>query len=137
MKSSILGVGIIACILSAPIVSAEDKSPPAKPAMNAQMDKQMSQMQENMKLMQKQMDELRATTDPKKREALMQGHMQTMQANMTMMRGMDGAMMMGGSQCSAMASGGHQDMMQMMMDQMMQHGQMMQHDQMKQPTPDK
>ena len=134
MKNSILSAAIVACVLYAPIVSAQGQSPPAKPAMNMQTDKQMSQMQENMKLMQQQMDELRAITDPTEHHKLMQEHMQTMQATMTMMHGMGGAMMMGGGQCGAMADG---HMMQMMMDQMMQHGQMMQHDQMKPPTPEK
>ena len=56
MKTSILISAIVACALSAPIVSAQEKSAPAKPAMSMDMDKQMPQMQENMKKMQQQME---------------------------------------------------------------------------------
>ena len=143
MKTSILVAAIAACALSAPIVSAQEKSAPAKPAMSMEMDKHMSQMQENMKKMQQQMEKLRATTDPKERQKLMQAHMQTMQENMKTMRGMGGPMMMGSAQPGGMAMDGNKkmaagdmmqhhakmekrmDMMQMMMEQMMQHDQAM------------
>ena len=144
MKTSILISAIVACALSAPIVSAQDKSAPAKPAMSMDMDKPMLQMQENMKTMQQQMAKLRATTDPKERQKLMREHMQTMQENMKTMRGMGGPMMMGSGQSGGMMMGGKKegmtdadmmkrhemmekrmDMMQMMMEQMMQHDQAM------------
>ena len=95
MKTSILVATIVACALSAPIVSAQEKSAPAKPAMRMDMDKQMTRMQENMKEMQQQMEKLQATTDPKERQKLMQQHMQTMQDNMKAMHGMGGPMMEG------------------------------------------
>ena len=144
MKSSTLVAGIIAFALSAPIVSAQDKSAPAKPAMRMDMDKQMPQMQENMNTMQQQMEKVRATTDPKDRQKLMQEHMQAMQENMKTMRGMGGPMMMGSGQPGGMAMGGKKDMaggdmmkhhammekrmdmMQMMMEQMLQRDQAMQ-----------
>ena len=156
MKTSILVAAIVAGALAAPIVSAQDKSlqapnasvqkksAPARQAMGMDMDKQMSQMQDNMKTMQQQMDKLRATTDPQERQKLMQAHMQTMQENMQAMRGMGGPTMMGSGQSDGGAKGGHKhaarsdmtqrqemmekrmDMMQMMMEQMMQHDQMMQ-----------
>ena len=81
------------------------------------------------------MDKIRKTTDPKERQKLMQEHMQAMQANMEMMRGMGGPMMMGGQKGGAMGGDPKQrqemmekrmDMMQMMMEQMMQRDQMMQ-----------
>ena len=143
MKTSIRAAAILACALSAPVVSAQEKSAPAMPAMSMDMDKQMPQMQENMKKMQEQMEKVQATTDPKERQKLMQEHMQTMQENMKAMRGMGGPMMMGGGQRSGQAMGGHKDMatgdiiqrhammekrmdmMQMMMEQMMQHDQAM------------
>ena len=53
MKTPILGSAIVASAPSAPIVSAQEKSAPAKPAMG--MGIQMSRMQENMKEMQQQM----------------------------------------------------------------------------------
>ena len=142
MKTSMLVVAIVACALAAPIVSAQEKSAPAKPAMSMDMDKQMSQMQENMKKMQGQMDRIRKTTDPKERQKLMQEHMQSMQEGMNMMRGMGGPMMMGmmggkpGATGPGMMGGDpkqqqemlgrRMDMMQMMMEQMMQHDHAMQ-----------
>jgi hypothetical protein len=147
MKTSILATAIAACVLSTSIVSAEEKAAPAKPAMNMKagmdMDKQMSQMRENMKKMQLQMDKIRATTDPKERQKLMQEHMQTMQENMKAMRAMGGPMMDGGGHAGmkmgankgAMPEGDmmkhhhmmekRMDMMQMMMEQMMQRDQAM------------
>jgi len=133
LKTTVLVAAIVICALSAPIVSAQDKSAPAKPAMSMEMDKRMPQMQENMKNMQHQMEKLRATTDPKERKKLMQEHMQAMQANMEMMRSMSGPMMMGGKKegmTDADMMKRHEmmekrmDMMQMMMEQMMQHDQM-------------
>jgi len=144
MKTSILISAIVACALSAPIVSAQEKSTPAKPAMSMDMEKHMSQMQEKMKAMQGQMDRIRKTTDPKERQKLMQEHTQAMQENMKMMRGMGGPMMMGAAGDGSPMKGGmkggmkegdmmqhhammekRMDMMQMMMEQMMQHDQMM------------
>ncbi|MBI5463008.1 MAG: hypothetical protein HY941_12555 [Gammaproteobacteria bacterium] len=99
-------------------------------------------MQEQMRKMQMQMDEIRKTTDPEKRDRLIDEHMQSMQEGMKMMRGMGGSMMhdmmMGGEMPSgkSMQGGGmsksgdmmgrmnmmeeRMDMMQMMMEQMAQ-----------------
>jgi hypothetical protein len=140
MKTSILifpiaAFGLLAaCTTPAPVVSAQEQSAPAKPAMSMDMDKQMSQMQERMKAMQGQMDKIRKTTDSKERQKLMQEHMQAMQENMKAMRGMGAPMMMGGKKGGMMEGDMMQrhgmmekrmDMMQMMMEQMMQHEQMM------------
>jgi len=135
MKTPILVAGIIACVVSVPIVSAQDKPVSAKPATSMDMDKQMSQMQQNMKTMQVQMEKLRTTTDPNERQKLMQEHMQSMQENMKTMRNMGGPMMMAMGRQKDMAGGEmmqHQammekrmDMMQMMMEQMLQHDQAM------------
>jgi hypothetical protein len=137
MNTSILFSAIFACALSAPIVSAQERSAPAKSSMD--MDKQMPQMQENMKKMQQQMEKFQATADPKERQKLMQEHMQTMQESMKAMHGMGGLMMMGGGKRGGMAKVDHKDMadaamlkrhdmmeqrmdmMQMMMEQMVQH----------------
>jgi hypothetical protein len=85
-------------------------------------------MMGNMEKMQRQMDQIQATTDSKERQKLMQEHMRTMQENMKAMRGMDAPMM---SNHKGMAGGDmmthykmmstRMDMMQMMMEQMMQH----------------
>jgi len=152
MKTAILTTLIVACAATAAPLSAADKpaSNNQAPGMTMGMDKQMAQMQGNMKTMQQQMDKLRATTDPKAKQKLMQEHMQTMQDHMTMMRGMGGPIMQGGGQPGGMggmagmsgmgskkdaASGDmaqrhdmmvqRMDMLQMMMEQMMQHDQMM------------
>jgi len=131
MKTSILVAAIVACALSAPtIVSAQERSAPTQPAMNMDMDTQMPQMLENMKKMQTQMEEIRKTTDSKERRKLLQDHMQNMQKGMNLMQGVGGPTMMrmlgdkpGTSdpkqQQEMMAW--RMDMMQMMMEQMMQH----------------
>ena len=145
MKNAIMISAIAACALAAPIASAQDKAASAKPAMNMDMDKHMSRMQEKMKAMQAQMDRIHKTTDPKERQKLMQEHMQAMQENMKAMKGMGGPMMKGGGEHAGMMMDGKKggmkdgdmmkrhammekrmDMMQMMMEQMMQRDQMMQ-----------
>ena len=132
MKTSILVAAIVGCALSAPIVSAQEKATPDKPAMSMDMDKHMGEMQEKMKAMQAQMDKIRNTTDPKERQKLMQEHMQAMQENMKAMHGMGG---MGGKKGDMKEGdmmkhhemmGKRIDMMEMMMEQMMRRDQMMQ-----------
>lgn len=95
------------------------------------------EMMANMEKMQQQMEKIQATSDPKERQKLMQEHMQAMQENMKAMRGMCGPM--GSGQPGGMSMGKHKDMkggdmmkqhdmmekrmdmMQMMMEQMVQH----------------
>ena len=123
----------------------------------------MPMMQEHMQKMQAQMEEIHKTSDPDKRDKLIQSHMDSMNEMMKKMQGMhsgkpmmggpgmmggskDGMMggpgmmggskngmtggpgMMGGSKGGMMEMmnrqqmmGRRMDMMQMMMDQMMQH----------------
>jgi hypothetical protein len=137
MKTSILFAAIVVCALSAPIVSAQEKNAPVNSSMGT--NKQMPRMQENMKEMQLQMEKIQATSDPKERQKLMQEHMQSMQENMKEMHGMGGSMMMSGDQRGGVAKDDHKDMakggmmkhhdmmekrmdmMQMMMEQMVQH----------------
>lgn len=144
MKTSLIISAIVACALSAPIASAQDKHAHDKPAMSMDMEKHMSQVQEKMKAMQAQMDKIRDTTDPKERQKLMREHMQAMQENMKAMHGMGGPMMMDAQKGRGMMDGKkggmkdgdmmkhhemmerRMDMMQMMMEQMMQRDQMMQ-----------
>ena len=130
---------------------------PSKPPMTAaDRDKQMAQMQENLKRMEQLMDRIHKTKDLKVRHELMDEHAKTMQENMQMMRGMGGPTMMdtmGGGQKGTMGpgmmsgsgqmTGGNpmagmdpkqqqefmqrrMDMMQMMMEQIMRHQLMMQ-----------
>lgn len=143
MKTTILIAAIAAGALSVPIASAQEKAVPEPPAVAMDMGQQMSRMQQNMTAMQAQMQQIRATTDPKERHKLLQAHMQAMQDNMTAMSGMGGPMMMAGRPPGGMAMGDskpmaggdmmqrHQmmenrmGMMQMMMEQMLQHQQAM------------
>lgn len=133
MKSAITASMLAVLTLTAPAaLSAENPvtKPMAGKPMGMMDDKQMAQMQDNMKRMQQQMDKVHQTKDPKERQKLMQEHMQTMQTNMQMMRGMGGPMMgghggMDPKQRQEMMEK-RMDMMQMMMEQMMQHDQMMQ-----------
>lgn len=145
MKNTIMISAIAACVLAAPIASAQDKHAHGKPAASADKDQHMTQMQEKMKAMQAQMETIRIVTDPAVKQRLMQEHMLAMQESMKAMRGMGGGMMMGGGQHGGMAMGGKKggmkegdmmkhhaimenrmDMMQMMMEQMMQRDQIMQ-----------
>jgi len=48
MKTSILVATIVACTLSAPIVSAQEKPAQAKPEINMDMENLMSPMQEQI-----------------------------------------------------------------------------------------
>jgi hypothetical protein len=146
MKISILATAVLFSSLAAPIVSAQEDPMPTNPTMTKpmDMDRQMPQFQENIKKMQLQMEKIHATTDQKERQTLMQEHMSSMQENMKMMRGMGGPMMgssmMDGGKHHGMAMGNNNsamtkadimqrhemmvsrmDVMQMMMEQMMQH----------------
>jgi hypothetical protein len=130
---------VVAALIGSGIYAQDTKPTTAKPAMTMDRDKQMPQMQEKMKAMQAQMDNIHKTSDPKERQKLMQTHMQAMQENMKMMHGMSsgqpGGVMMGAKK-DGMMDGDmmkrhemmekRMDMMQMMMDQMMQRDQMMQ-----------
>jgi hypothetical protein len=116
-----------------------DKDKPAaaaqaapQPAQSAKA-KDSAAMMDNMKTMQEQMQKLRATTDPKEREKLLAEHMQTMQQTIAMMHDMGGStmcdQMLGGMHDRKASSGSTEkpmDMMQMMMQQMMEHQQAMQ-----------
>ena len=145
MKTPILFAAIVASALSSvPAASAQDTATPGTPATSTDMEQQMSTMQAKMTDMQAQVEKIRATTDPKERRKLMEVHMQAMQECMATMREHDKPMMMGGDQAGGMAMGGdkakaggdmmkhHQKMesrmgmMEMMMEQMLQHMQMMQ-----------
>ncbi len=146
MKASMLIPVIVACALWVPGVSAQQKAAPAKPAMSMDMDmdmeKQVSELDHDMKSLQQQMDKIHKTTDSKARQKLMDAHMEAMQESMTAMRGMGGPMMKGGGKHDGMMMGAQKggkqdddivksqemmnkrlDMMQMMMEQMMQRDQ--------------
>jgi hypothetical protein len=71
-------------------------------------------MQQQMRLMQSQMEQIARTQDPKERQRLLEAHRLAMSEAMANMRGSRGGMMGG---CMPM----HQTMMDQMMDQMSQH----------------
>ena len=122
-----------------------EKAQQAAPAAMAKAAKpvvapQAMQMQETMRKLQNQMGNIRQTNDPAERRKLMQEHMRTMQEGMKQMRGMGGMMMGMGQQGGMMMDGGmmqmqgmmqmhdmmgtRMEMMEMMMEQMMQHEEM-------------
>ena len=106
---------------------------------DADMDKTYGAMQERYKKMQEQMEKVRQAKDPKERQKLLQEHWQTMHDGMGMMGGMGmgprgGGMGMGygprgcpagatpeATACRQNMMERRMDMMQMMMDQMMEH----------------
>ncbi len=80
---------------SASPATGQAQAAPVPPAL-AEFDKQMAQVQENMRKMDEQMAALRQTNDPKQKERLLQDHLTTMNGTMAMMRTMRGPGMMGG-----------------------------------------
>jgi len=110
---------------------AETKGKPqaAKPAATGEGMAMMG----NMKGMQAQMARIRSTTDPKERQKLMEEHMKSMQDSMAKMRSMGGGMMGGMASKGSDETRHHammeqrMDMMQMMMEQMLDHQKAMHH----------
>ena len=124
-----------------------DKASPSSEASRAQKsqasNKSTAQMQEHMKRMQDIIAKLQKTTDPAERQKLVSEHTKEMQEGMQLMRSMGGGMMqgmMGGGMMGDAPKDGagkpgmgrrapippemmerRMDMMQMMMEQMMQH----------------
>ncbi|WP_442861908.1 hypothetical protein [Burkholderia sp. WTPI3] len=66
------------------------KATPAQVPNTAEFDKQLAQVQEQMKAMQAQMDQIRQTQDPQERQRLLQQHRATMQSAMNAMHGLWG-----------------------------------------------
>lgn len=96
--------------------------------MNMMSHEQMMSMHEHMKDMQSTMKKIQSEKDPKKRQALMDKHMSSMQTGMHMMnKGMMNKGMMNKSDKKMDNSemmknmGTRMDMMQMMMGQMAEH----------------
>ncbi|MES2162887.1 MAG: hypothetical protein V4476_17145 [Pseudomonadota bacterium] len=130
MKTSI-AIAFLASLLSVSHAGAADPHHP-DPAQQEKKgpDATSAGMMDNMQKMQRQMEKIQATTDPKERQKLMQEHMQAMQDNMKAMRAADATP--AGDKHQGKAGGGmmmmrpdmmekRMDMMQMMMEQMVQH----------------
>ena len=139
MKHLFLAGVVTLCLLTPalPALAADQSTDVSAADQAAALEK----MQEQLKKMQQEMNQIRTTQDPAKRRNLMQQHWQSMMHGMQMMNQCCGGPMMGsmgmsGSGCCAGGMHGQMmnpemmqnrmDMMQMMMDQMMQHQQMLQ-----------
>ncbi len=121
MKQLLRAVAVSTMVMASALAWAQqpgtaDKPAPAKQATLtvADYDKQMAQMQENMKKMHEQMAKLSQTQDTKERQKLLEEHWATMQNNMQMMHGTYGMMGMhggggccGGGQMMGMHGKGH------------------------------
>lgn len=75
---------------------APQSSSKTQPPGAAEFDRNLAQLQEKIKTMQAQMDQIRKTQDPQERQKLLEQHWATMQSAMTIMHGMWGPGMMGG-----------------------------------------
>ena len=110
-----MAVGIA---LTAPVLQAASKDTAAPqsssktpPAGAAEFDRNLAQLQEQMKTMQAQMDQIRKTQDPQERQKLLEQHWATMQSAMTIMHGMWGPGMMGHGMGPGMMGGAGPGMM--------------------------
>jgi len=100
--------------LTSPVLQAASKDTGAphstsktQPPGAVEFDKNLAQLQEQMKTMQAQMDQIRKTQDPQERQKLLEQHWATMQSAMTIMHGMWGPGMMGGAGPGMMGGWGH------------------------------
>ncbi|MFM0514288.1 hypothetical protein [Paraburkholderia sp. RL17-373-BIF-A] len=104
--------------LTSPVLQAASKdtgapqsSSKTQPPGAAEFDKNLAQLQEQMKTMQAQMDQIRKTQDPQERQKLLEQHWATMQSAMTIMHGMWGPGMMGHGMGPGMMGGAGPGMM--------------------------
>ena len=98
MKKLLLGITLCSALTSPMFLDtaiAQSSSKSQSPD-TAAFDKNLAQFQEQMKVMQAQMDQIRKTQDPQERQKLLQQHWATMQSAMRTMHGMWGPGMMGG-----------------------------------------
>ena len=104
--------------LTSPVLQAASKDTDAphstsktQPPGAVEFDKNLAQLQEQMKTMQAQMDQIRKTQDPQERQKLLEQHWATMQSAMTIMHGMWGPRMMGHGMGPGMMGGAGPGMM--------------------------
>ena len=111
MKSPITALTLVVISLFTATTSAQDIAPQDGSPMGKDMDKQLSEMQndmnamlqqiaklrqqsqlqKNINVMQRQIEDLQSTTDPKERQNLLQAHVQTLQEHMKMVQSMSEA----------------------------------------------
>jgi hypothetical protein len=136
MKTLFGAVALSLCLL-VPALPALAADQPAG-ASEADQAAELQKMQEQLKKMQQQMDQIHGTKDPAARHKLAQQHWQSMMQGMQTMHRCCGGPMMGemgkggpgGMHGHMMASPemmqNRLDMMQLMMDQMLEHQQLLQ-----------
>lgn len=124
---------LIAAVLALSPISAH--ASPAQPREQEQSDAMLAQMKERLKQMQALVKQLEKASDPAERRKLLAEHMRAMHEGLDSMRGMGGGTMMGmmggdadhrghqhaGGPPSSVMMQRRMDMMQMMMEQMVQH----------------
>ena len=139
----LLVTAVSALLFTVPLIQAQADSHETGES-EENWDRYTEQWQQRMNTMHEQMDRINQTKDPKERQRLLEEHWKTMDEQMSDMRMMEGMMggMMGGMH-GRRGDQGHgsmhmmdpdqrdrymqdrMDMMQMMMEQMMQHNHMM------------
>ena len=134
MKRFVIAVATAICLLIPAIPAmAADQSTGVSEADQAGA---LQKMQDQLKKMQQEMDQIHNTQDPGERHKLMQQHWKTMMHGMQTMNQCCGGPMMGRMGMGGSGMHGHMmnpemmqnrlDVMQMMMDQMMQYQQLLQ-----------
>lgn len=94
IMTSAIAFGLPTALLAQPTSQGSQQAKQERPNV-AEFDKQSTQVQENFKKMQEQVDQIRTTKNPQERQKLLEEHWTTMQANSNLMGGMWGPGMMG------------------------------------------
>lgn len=144
-RTTFSAILLLASVASAAIAQETKGAKP--PGIGSADEKQVTRIQENIKRMQQQMEQIRNPRDLKVRDRLLREHMSAMQENLYMMRGMGGNLLNAMTQASGSAGSAgsagaatsttdpsqrdhflerRMDMMHMMMEQIVQHQEMMQ-----------
>ena len=118
-KSKLLLVAAAIMLIGQPVFADEKSSQDQSVSEPTQM---MQKMHQRMQTMRQQMEQIHATDDAKERKRLMQEHMQGMRGAMMMMSNMNQAMMRPGHEGGA--GSGHQRGTQKCMDNTAQCGQL-------------
>ncbi|SEJ83648.1 hypothetical protein [Paraburkholderia diazotrophica] len=101
MKKLVFAIALCSALTSPMLLAASKDTTRAQSSSKSQspntaaFDRNLVQTQEQMKIMQAQMDQIRKTKDPQERQKLLRQHWATMQSAMNAMHGMWGPGMMG------------------------------------------
>lgn len=129
LRVSLSSLLLCTAVMALPVVANDEpERADARPSELPAHAEATPEMMENMKEMQDQMARIHATKDSAERARLMDEHMKTMQTTLNMMHDGGGCMMgvTDGRDGMGNMGSGHPNMMQMMMDQMVQHQKAMQ-----------